>query len=114
MCLTYKSGTPKGRKVTDIDSAERSARARLAAHASWARCSNRAARLANAHAAAEARIARDYGIPEDLPPAEYAVRLANAKRAYFGGLARRSARARRRAAEGRRLDADLVVADDAA
>lgn len=79
--------------------AEKSAQARAASHASWARCTNRVGRLENARAGLEERIARQYGIPDGLPAREYAQRLESAKRAYFGELARRSAksRARRRA-----------------
>lgn len=73
---------------------QKSAQASIAAHAQWARTPNRAARLANAHAGLEARIARDYGIPADLPPAEYEQRIQSARRAYFKTLAQRSVKAR--------------------
>lgn len=74
---------------------ERTLRASAAAHASWARTPNRTARTAPAREGLEARIAREYGIPDDLPPAEYEKRLANARKAYFGALALKSAKVRR-------------------
>lgn len=40
------------------------------------------------------RIAADAGIPDDLTPAEYALRLAAARRAYFIRLSRKAADAR--------------------
>lgn len=80
---------------------ERSAQASIAAHAQWARTPNRAARLANAHAGLEARIARDYGIPADLPAAEYELRIRSARRAYFRTLAQRSVKARAARKQGR-------------
>lgn len=85
---------PFGGGVVSTTPAQRSANASIAAHSMWARCPDRARRLRNAHAALEARIARDFGIPADLPPAEYATRIESAKRAYFGRLAQRSAKAR--------------------
>lgn len=73
-----------------------------AANASWARCADRTARLAPAHEGRDRAIARRYAIPDELPPDEYARRLASAKKAYFGKLAAKSvkARAARRAAAG--------------
>lgn len=75
---------------------QRSFQAATAAHAMWARCPDRAHRLRNAHAGLEARIAREFDIPADLPPAEFALRLESAKKAYFRQLAAKSARARAR------------------
>lgn len=77
-------------------SPEQRAQRVAAAHASWARTTNRVGRLTNAHAAAEARIAREYGIPDDLPPAEYATRIESAKKAHYRRLALKSAKARAR------------------
>lgn len=71
-----------------------------AAHASWARCPDRAARLSNTWAGRDRRIARDYGIPDVLEqtnPGEYARRLESAKRAHFKRLAAKSVAARRKA-----------------
>lgn len=82
-------------------SPERSIQHSIAAHAMWARTPDRAARLANAHAGVEARIARDYGISADLPADQYAQRIESAKRAYFRSLALKSVQARRRKAAER-------------
>lgn len=76
-----------------------------AAHASWARCADRAARLHATWAGRDRRIARDYGIPDDLEasdPAEYAKRLESAKKAHFGRLARKSVHARAARRDGGR------------
>ncbi|GAA1223125.1 hypothetical protein GCM10009676_00470 [Prauserella halophila] len=61
-----------------------------AAHASWARTTDRRARLAATWAGRDRRIAREYGIPDELEqsdPGEYARRLESAKRAYFKQMA---------------------------
>jgi hypothetical protein len=87
---------------------ERSLRASAAAHASWARTADRSARTAPAHDGLEQRIAREYGIPDDLPEDQRALRLANAKKAYFASLALKSVRARRKARE---LAAEADAAD---
>ena len=78
---------------------QRRLRASAAAHAQWARCPDRAARLRAAHQGLERRIAREYGIPDNLPPAEYAIRLESARRAYYTAMALRSSmkRAKRKA-----------------
>lgn len=73
---------------------QRLSRATLAAHASWARTTDRSARVRPANKGLEQRIARDYGIPLNLPAAEFAVRIESAKKAYFRSLASRSAKAR--------------------
>lgn len=77
---------------------EQRAQRSLAAHASWARTTDRSARSAPGFDGLEARIAREFGIPDDLPVAERAVRMKSAKSAYFRRLAMRSAKKRRRAA----------------
>lgn len=74
--------------------AQRSQRARIASHASWARTPDRSARAAKGSAGLDERIAREYEIPADLPATEYAIRLASARKAYFGRLATLSAKAR--------------------
>jgi hypothetical protein len=84
------------------DPHERSLQAKTASHASWAKCPDRLGRLSNAHSGRDAFIARQYGISTDLPPAEYALRLESAKKAYFAGLALKSVKARRRKAAERR------------
>lgn len=80
---------------------QRSFRAATAAHAMWARCPDRSARVRPANAGLEASIARRYGIPADLPPAEYAVRIESARKAYFRRLAAKSVKARASRKQGR-------------
>lgn len=75
---------------------QRSLRASTASHAFWARCPNRSAHVLPANRGLEARIAKEYGIPADLPPAEYATRIESARKAYFRSLAAKSAKARAR------------------
>lgn len=74
---------------------ERSQNARAAAHESWARTANRAARTAPARAAALARFERDVDPDGVLSPRERAQRAEHARRAYFTRLALRSVQARR-------------------
>lgn len=68
-----------------------------AANARWARCSNRSEATEPARRGFDARLARDYGIPDDLPPAEHAARMANARKAYFQTLSLKASTARRKA-----------------
>lgn len=98
---------------------ERSLQHSSAANASWARTADRSARTAPAHAGRDRRIARDYGIPDELEhtnPADYARRLESAKKAHFGKLALRSVKARQKAkqykAEADAADAELSSASD--
>lgn len=67
-----------------------------AAHASWARTPDRAARSAPGFDGLEARIAREYGIPDDMPNPDRAKALASARTAYFRKLAAKSVKARAR------------------
>lgn len=76
--------------------AQRSLRARLAAHVSWANTEDRTARTAAARKAALDRFARQVDPNGVLPPEERAKRAANARKAYFTRLALLSARARQR------------------
>lgn len=73
---------------------QKSAQARQAAHASWARTENRTGRMTPAHEGLEARIAREYGIPDGPDTPERAKRMQSARRAYFQELARRSVKKR--------------------
>ncbi|HEY0640126.1 MAG TPA: hypothetical protein VGD67_21035 [Pseudonocardiaceae bacterium] len=75
---------------------QRSLRARLAAHVSWANTTDRAARTAAARRAAHDRFDRQVDPDGVLPPEERARRAANARKAYYLRLALRSAAARRR------------------
>jgi hypothetical protein len=79
----------------NLTPAQRSLRARLAAHTSWANTTNRAARTAAARQAALDRFERQVDPDGVLPPHERAVRAAHARKAYFARLALRSAQARR-------------------
>ena len=71
--------------------AERSLRAQIAAHDSWARTTDRTARTANARKALEEKfLAEAEGDPK---------RAEHLRKAYFKRLALKSARARRRAGD---------------
>lgn len=80
-----------GEKLTP---AQRSLRARIAAHASWANCSDRAARTAAARKAAYDRFEQEVDPDGELEPDERAIRAEHARKAYFATLALRSARVR--------------------
>lgn len=79
---------------------QRALRARAAAHASWARTKDRAARTAAGRAAALARI--DASIPDDdqLSDRQRREMVAAARRAHFAKLALRSAKVRQRGMRG--------------
>ena len=76
---------------------ERSLRARLASFASWANTSDPASRTAPARAAADRRFEDQVDPDHVLPEAERLRRAEAARKAYFTGLAFKSAKARRRA-----------------
>ncbi|GAA4482341.1 hypothetical protein GCM10023094_32080 [Rhodococcus olei] len=78
--------------------ADRRLRAQLAAHESWSRTPDRAARTAKARRAAEARFERQVDPDGRLSPQERAIRAQHARKAHFARLALKSAQARRRAA----------------
>lgn len=75
--------------------AERTLRAQLAAHTSWANSPDWSARTAPARAGFEARfdkaVIEKHGV---LPPREHAKRAEAYRKAYFAALALASARAR--------------------
>ena len=73
----------------------RTLRARLAAHESWARTSDRSARTAPAREAAWSRFDREVDPDGKLDPQERARRAEHARKAYFLRLAMKSAQARR-------------------
>jgi hypothetical protein len=79
----------------EMTPAQRSLRARIAAHASWANTSDRAARTAAARRAALDRFERQVDPDGTLPAAERAQRGASARKAHFARLALLSAQARR-------------------
>jgi hypothetical protein len=76
--------------------AERSLRARIAVHTSWAQTPDRAARTAPARHAALDRFQRQVDPDGSLSEAERALRAEQAMRAHMARLALRSAQARRR------------------
>lgn len=70
--------------------------AQIAAHESWARTDDRAARTAAARKAALDRFEREVDPDGTLTPQERATRAKHARKAYFARLALKSAQARRR------------------
>ena len=78
--------------------AERSLRGQIAAHESWARTPDRAARTAKARQAQLDKFEQQVDPDGVLPPAERATRAEHARKAYFKRLALKSAQARRRRA----------------
>lgn len=74
---------------------EQSLRARMAAHASWAKTDDRSARTAPARKAALSRFEHQVDPDGRLSPSERARRAEHAMRAHMSGLALRSAQARR-------------------
>ncbi|MGY1871989.1 hypothetical protein [Nocardia gipuzkoensis] len=75
---------------------ERTLRARVAAHESWARTGDRAARTAKARAALESKFDRVVDPDGLLSPEERAYRADQARKAHYTRLALKSAQARRR------------------
>lgn len=75
---------------------ERSLRARLAVHASWAQTGDRSARTAPARRAALERFERQVDPDGMLNPTERTRRAEQAMRSHMARLALRSAQARRR------------------
>jgi hypothetical protein len=76
------------------DATRRSLRARIAAHESWARTEDRAARTEAARRAADSRFERLVDPHETLDPRERAIRAASVRKAHFLRLAIKSAEAR--------------------
>ncbi|MGI8311819.1 hypothetical protein [Saccharopolyspora hattusasensis] len=76
--------------------AQRSRRARVAAHASWANTADRAARTSHGTRAFLARFEQQVDPLGQLDPREREVRARHARMAYMLTLAERSAKARRR------------------
>jgi hypothetical protein len=75
---------------------ERTLRSQIAAHESWAKTTDRAARTANARKAMLAKFEQMVDPEGELPPAERARRAEHARKAHFKRLALKSAQARRR------------------
>lgn len=78
--------------------AEKSLRAQIGAHESWARTTDRSARTANARRAQLEKFEQQVDPDGTLPPAERATRAEHARKAYFARLALKSAQVRRRRA----------------
>jgi hypothetical protein len=75
---------------------ERSLRAQIAAHESWAHTEDRAARTASARKAMLDKFDRQVDPNNELSPAERAKRAEHARKAHFKRMSLASARARRR------------------
>ncbi len=88
------------RASSTLTPSERVLRARQAAHVSWARTPDAAARTAPARERFLDRFEREVDPDGTLEPAERARRAEHARKAYFTGLALKSARARRQRAGG--------------
>jgi hypothetical protein len=84
--------------MPSLDPDDRSAIASIAAHVSWARTADPAARTAAAREAALDRFDKQVDPDGVLPPEERARRSEHLRTAYFKQLARKSAQARRRRA----------------
>ena len=92
---------------------ERKLAARIAAHDRWAHEPDRTAATAPARAALMATFERQVDPNGTLPPDERAWRAEHARKAFYGRLALKSARSRRKsrefAAEGVAAEAELAV-----
>lgn len=86
------------RRSRGLTPSERSLRARMAAHSSWAKTSDRQARTAAARTAALDRFEREVDPDGVLDPAERAVRAEHAKKAHMIRMALKSAESRRKRA----------------
>lgn len=73
---------------------------RIGAHKSWANTEDRAARTAPAREAFNRRFEDEVDPDRKLDPAERARRSESARKAYYAGLALKSAQARRRRGDG--------------
>ena len=102
-------------RSASLTPAERSLRSRLAAHESWARTRDPAARTANARKAFRDRFENEVDPDGILDPDERIRRAESARKAYFTRLALKSATSRRRANESRidasRLEQEATQAD---
>lgn len=82
--------------ATSGTASERSLIASIAAHESWARTEDRAARTAPGRKAMLDKFERQVDPDGTLLPAERAIRAEHARKAHFKRLALKSAQARRR------------------
>ena len=84
--------------ASSLTPTERSLRARLAAHSSWAQTADPSSRTRAARDAFLDRFEREVDPDGQLPPEERRVRAEHARKAYFSQLALKSAQARRKKA----------------
>ncbi|MGH3423031.1 MAG: hypothetical protein ACRDQU_06725 [Pseudonocardiaceae bacterium] len=82
---------------------DRILRARIGAHARWARTTDPTAATAPARRGFDARFELEVDPDGTLPPAERERRAQHARKAYFTRLALRSAQSRRKAKQSRDL-----------
>lgn len=82
--------------MTAESPAERTLRARAAAHARWSQEPNREAATQPARAGLQAKFEQQVDPDGVLDPVERAKRADSARKAYYADLSRRSAAARRR------------------
>lgn len=87
---------------TSLTASERTQRSSIAAHESWAKTDDRAARTAAAREAFTNQFERQVDPNGTLPPEVRALRAQSARKAHFARLAFLSAKARREAATARR------------
>ena len=80
--------------------AERRLRSQYGAHLSWANTENRPARTLPARLKLMEKFEREVDPDDQLLPAERARRADSARKAYYAGLALKSAQVRRRRAAG--------------
>lgn len=95
---------------------ERNLAAQIAAHESWAKTTDRAARTAPARAALQARFERQVDPDGVLPIEERARRAEHARRAYYLRLSLKAKESRRKAREllAAATDAEAELGDLAA
>lgn len=89
---------------TGLTPTERALRASIAANASWAKTENRTDRTQPGRDAMWEKFYNQVDPQRTLTPAERHKRAVNARKAYFQGLALKSAKARRLAKETRRVN----------
>ena len=98
--------------LAELSPSQRSLRARVAAHESWARTSDPSARTAPARAAFKSRFEREVDPDGVLSEAERQRRAEHARTAYFTRLALRSSKARRKRATGKADDLEVPIQPD--
>jgi hypothetical protein len=83
-------------RKSSLTPSERVLRSQIAAHESWARTEDRAARTANARRAMLDKFEQEVDPNNELAPRERATRAEHARKAHFKRLALKSVQARRR------------------